>query len=292
MLKVLWIFLLILSDSSIAESFEWRMGYDPRVIPSCVILTDAGYWEWRTLQGQPEDIENDLNKLYSYYLEGFATKQRSTQLSSEEATCNGKFLMSPELARIMNVYGEIADFWSFYYTFIALVSELDSEYQYKALDRFELEDVVTASIIDIESRFVLAEFCADFEDTRGAEVMMLSDKDRPYRKEYFVDLGASPVDYIITHKSADGSLPLRADMVNQFGGLLFDSALLLDEPDVAMWLLTQGVDPFQSDGITSPATGVLFEENWRELYNRADEATDYRYSEQFDEYRRFRRHCM
>lgn len=98
-------------------------------------------------------------------------------------------------------------------------------------------------------------------------------------------------DYILTHKSADSSLPLSADMLSQFGARLFYDVLSLGEPDVAMWLLTQGVNPFQSDGLPSPASVILFEDNWRELYDRADEATGYRYSEQFDEYRRFRRHC-
>ena len=153
--------------------------------------------------------------------------------------------------------------------------------------------VLLVSLLLAGCSYKHAEFCEEFGAQRSAEAQLLSfDERRALLKEYLSAFDGDPTDYIITKKSADGSLPLRADMVTQFGARLFTSALFLDEPDVAMWLLTQGVDPFQTDGVTTLAMTILFEENWRELYDRADEATGYRYSEQFDEYRRFRRHCM
>lgn len=154
MLKIIWIFLLILSGCSMAESFEWRVKYDPGVMPSCIIYIDTSYWEWRTLQGHSEDVVNDLNKLYSYYIEAFETNKHNSRLSNDEAVCNGKFLMAPELARVMNFYGENAFPISFYHELITVISELGPEYQYRALNISEFEDVVKASIRVIESRFL------------------------------------------------------------------------------------------------------------------------------------------
>ena len=115
-----------------------------------------------------------------------------------------------------------------------------------------------------------AEFCEEFGALRAEEMTLSFDERSVLRKEYFSAFESGPLDYIITHKSPDGSLPLSADMVSQLGGYLFNDALFLGEPDVAMWLLTQGVDPFKSDGITSHAWVILLEENWQELYDRAD----------------------
>lgn len=151
MLRVLIISLLSLGCSAHIKTFEY-VAYDQSVMPSCAIKVTDEYWNWRDSQGRPEEIKSDLLSLYKFYSQSVKSSDMNAKLSNERVMCNSLILMSPELARVMNYFGENASPMSFYYALVSQIS--DSGLNEKRLAEHEMESLVVSVIQEVESRFL------------------------------------------------------------------------------------------------------------------------------------------
>lgn len=151
MLRVLIISLLFFGCSAYIKTFEYVV-YDPGVMPSCAIKVTDEYWRWRDSQGRPEEIKSDLLNLYKLYIQSIKLTETNISLSNEKLMCNSLILMSPELARVMNYFGENASPMKFYYGLVLKIS--DSGLDDKTLTEHEMESLVVSVIQEVESKFL------------------------------------------------------------------------------------------------------------------------------------------
>lgn len=128
------------------SSFNWNVVYDPDVIPSCIVDFSDEYWDWRYAQGLPTDRHKDVASLYHRYLDSTAGRN-----SLPIAFCAGNLLMSRELARVMNSFGQNASPIAVYYQVVTRWSEGMVDRDDLTLSQFE--DLILSSIEEVESRF-------------------------------------------------------------------------------------------------------------------------------------------
>lgn len=152
MLKFLLCGLLLLSENVLAKLYETYVEYNSDITPSCVIRIDDGYWKWRDSLGPSENIGRDLSKVYEHYLQ--LVGKLVAKLPNEEAMCSASFLMSPELAKIFNYFGNNVSPISFYYQIIQRLKDLSPDCQNRTLTVDELGVLIKSSIKEIESRFL------------------------------------------------------------------------------------------------------------------------------------------
>lgn len=150
MLRIVFLsicFATVSCAGTMESSFDWNIVYEPTATPSCVVSFSDEYWNWRYTQGLPVDRHKDVVSLYHRYLDLSATGHNALPI----ALCNGDFLMSEELARVMNSFGENSSPITIYYQVVSRWS--DGTDDRKNLTLAQFENLILSSIKEVESRF-------------------------------------------------------------------------------------------------------------------------------------------
>ncbi|WP_194756093.1 hypothetical protein [Aliidiomarina indica] len=90
-----------------------------------------------------------------------------------------------------------------------------------------------------------------------------------------------------------GETVVDKEKLQYFGPKLISNALFIEDFESVTFLLESGVEPFERmSWELAPAVMLLAEDNWLELLEKADEATEGRYAEKFDQTKRYGRVCL